>query len=223
MSKSKRYKALEAQGETNALNDAISFVKKNASAKFDETVEICFNLNLLKKHNIRDTVVFPHKFGVMPKVLVFTKGDKAEAAKEAGADYVGEDDLIEKIQGGWLDFDVAIATPDMMRSIAKIARILGTKGLMPNPKAKTVTDDVAGAVGQIKAGRREFRANNEGVINFAVGKASMEESALEENIKQFYDVLQKKKPTDLKGDYIKTIYLSSTMGKSVKLNRKTAF
>ena len=167
--------------------------------------------------------MYPHAFGVSPRVLVFAKGEKAEAAKAAGADHVGSDEVIEKIAGGWLEFDVAISTPDMMRNIAKIAKTLGTKGLMPNPKAKTVTDDVKGAVAAIKAGRREFRANNEGVINFPVGKASMDHLQIKENIKEFYDILLKKKPNDLKGDYIKSISLSSTMGKGIRLDRKNLF
>lgn len=220
---SKRYKALKRVEVPQDVERAIELVRENATAKFDETVEICFNLNILKKHNIRDTVVYPHSFGASPRVLVFAKGEKAEAAKEAGAEHVGSDDIIEKIADGWFEFDVAIATPDMMKNIAKIARILGTRGLMPNPKAKTVTDDVKTAVGAIKAGRKEFRANNDGVINFPVGKVSMDESELKENIREFYQTLLKKKPNDLKGDYIKSVSLSSTMGKGIRLDRKNLF
>lgn len=220
---SKRYTELKQLNDPQNIDQAIDIVKENATAKFDETIEVCFNLNILKKHNIRDTVIYPHSFGVSPRVLVFAKGEKAEEAKATGAEYVGSDDFIEKITGGWLEFDVAIATPDMMKNIAKVAKILGTKGLMPNPKTKTVTNDVKIAVEAIKAGRREFRANNEGVINFPVGKASMDKLSLRENIEEFYQTLIKKKPNDLKGDYIKSISLSSTMGKGVRLDRKNLF
>lgn len=217
---SKRYESIKKIKQSQSVDDAINVVKENATVKFDETIEISFNLNILKKHNVRGTVIFPHTFGASPKVLVFAKGEKADEATKAGADYVGTDDLIEKITGGWLDFEVAIATPEMMRSIAKIAKTLGTKGLMPNPKAKTVTEDIKEAVAAIKAGRKEFRANNEGVVNFPVGKSRMEKSQLKENVLEFYSTLMKKKPNDLKGDYIKSISLSSTMGKGVRLDQK---
>ena len=217
---SRRYEAIKQIKEQQNVEEAIEAVKKNATAKFDETIEISFNLNILKKHNIRGTVIYPHAFGALPKVLVFAKGEKANEATDVGADYVGADDLIEKIAGGWLDFEVAIATPEMMRSIAKIAKTLGTKGLMPNPKAKTVTEDIKEAVSAVKAGRREFRANNDGVVNFPVGKSSMEKTQLKENILEFYNTLIKKKPNDLKGDYIKSITLSSTMGKGICLDQK---
>lgn len=222
MFRSKRYKSLEGERNVDAgLEEALEKVKGGAGAKFDETVDMSFNLNLLKKHTIRDTIVYPNGFGAQAKVLVFAKGEKAEAAKEAGADYVGAEDMVEKILGGWLDFDATVATPDMMRVIAKAARILGTKGLMPNPKAKTVTDDPAAAVKEIKGGRREFRANKEGIINFPVGKASMEVSQLSENVQSLYSAVMKKKPNDLKGDYIKSVFVSSTMGRSFRLNRKS--
>ena len=219
--RSKRYRSLAEDKNILSINDAVGFVKKQDGCKFDETVEVCFSLNLLKKHTIRDIISFEHSFGKTNKVLVFAKGDKADQAKSAGADYVGSDDLIEKINGGWLDCDVTVATPDMMKSIARIARILGTKGLMPNPKAKTVTEDVAQAVKELKAGRREFRANDDGVINFAIGKKSMDEDQLLKNINDFYSILLKKKPTDLKGDYIKSIYLTTTMGKAVQVDRRS--
>ena len=223
MKASKRFKVLEVPTDPQGIEQAVTLVKKNATSKFDETIEASFNLNLLKKHTVRDTIVYPHPFGKLPRVLVFSKGDKADMAKAAGADHVGADDLVEKISGGWLEFDVTIATPDMMKTIAKIARILGTKGLMPNPKAKTVTEDVKSAVEAIKAGRREFRANNEGVLNFSVGKASMETNLIVENYKVLYEAVQKKKPMDLKGDYILSLHLSSTMGRGVKLEHKKLF
>lgn len=221
MKRSKRYTAIEkARGEFEP-KEAIDTVKKAVSAKFDESIDVAFNLNLLKKHTIRDTVVFPNSFGKQARVLVFAKGQKAEEAKAAGADYVGDDDLIQKIADGWLEFDVAIATPDMMKNIAKIARTLGTKGLMPNPKARTVTDDVKGAVKEVKAGRREFRADSNGIINFAIGKAGMEIDSILQNLNELYNNILKKKPTDLKGDYIKSIHVTSTMGKSVAINKKS--
>jgi large subunit ribosomal protein L1 len=217
---SKRFKALVAPAGTFTIEEAIVPVKKAANSKFDESIDVSICLKLEKKHTIRDTVTFPNSFGKSKKVLVFAKGKKAEDAKAAGADYVGDDDLIEKISGNWTDFDVAIATPDMMKSIAKVARVLGTKGLMPNPKAKTVTEDVLSAVKEIKAGRREFRADAAGIINFSIGKASMGEQALVDNFKALFDVVLKKKPSDLKGDYIRSIHVTSTMGRGVELNRK---
>lgn len=217
---SKRYKEIKAHDPVDNIQSAVECLKASAGAKFDESIDVSFNLNVLKKHTIRDVVVFPNAFGESPKVAVFAKDKKAEEAKQAGADHVGDDDLIEKIQSGWLDFKVAIATPDMMKSIAKVAKILGTKGLMPNPKTQTVTNDVKSAVEATKAGRREVRMNKEGVINFIVGKASMSTKALVENMEVLCEVIRGKKPVDLKGDYVRTIYMSSTMGKSVRINNK---
>ena len=219
--RSKRYRAIESQKDFLGFKEALEVIKKNITSKFDETIEIAFNLNFLKKHSIRDIVVYPHSFGVTAKVAVFAKDKKAKEAKDAGADYVGDDDLIKKIQEGWLDFKVAIATPDMMKSIAKISRILGQKGLMPSPKAKTVTGDVAQAVKSVKAGRREFKVDASGVLNFPVGKASMNEKQILENINEICNAVRKKKPTDIKGEYIKSAYLSSTMGKSISILKKS--
>jgi large subunit ribosomal protein L1 len=218
---SKRFKALVATPGILTIEDAVGLVKKGATAKFDESVDVSVALKLEKKHTIRDTVSFPNSFGKSKTVLVFAKGKKAEEAKAAGADFVGDDDLIEKINGNWTGFDVAIATPDMMKSIAKVARILGTKGLMPNPKAKTVTDDVTTAVKEVKAGRREFRADAAGIINFCIGKASMQEQQLVDNFKVFFDIVLKKKPGDLKGDYIRSVHVTSSMGRGIQLNRKS--
>ena len=220
MKRSKRYKALKKRDGQHSLADAVKWVKHQATARFDESIDVAFSLNIKKKHTIRDTVVFPHAFGIAPKVLVFAKEKKAEEAKKAGADFVGENDLIEKIQKGWMDFEVAIATPDMMKTVAKIARALGTKGLMPNPKAKTVTENVKEAVREVKAGRREFRANPEGIVNFSVGKKSMNDDHLIKNILSFVSALQKKKPNDIKGDYFKSMHLTSSMGVAVCLDRK---
>ncbi|MBN8218581.1 MAG: 50S ribosomal protein L1 [Spirochaetes bacterium] len=218
---SKRFKALAPNSAILTIEEAVGLVKKGATAKFDESVDVSVALKLEKKHTIRDTVSFPNAFGKSKTVLVFAKGKKAEEAKAAGADFVGDDDLIEKINGNWTGFDVAIATPDMMKSIAKVARVLGTKGLMPNPKAKTVTDDVTTAVKEVKAGRREFRADAAGIINFSIGKASMGEQQLVDNFKVFFDIVLKKKPSDLKGDYVRSVHVTSSMGKSVQLNKKS--
>jgi large subunit ribosomal protein L1 len=223
MKHSKRFNAIEKNKEQVTVSEAAAIIKSGATCKFDETIDVSFDLNILKKHNIRDTVTFKNNFGKEKKVLVFAKGKKAEDAKGAGADFVGDDDLIQKISDGWLDFDATIATPDMMKSIAKIARVLGTRGLMPNPKAKTVTEDVAAAINEVKAGRREYRADGNGVINIAIGKASMDHQQVTENFQTLYHAINKKKPSDLKGDYIKSIYMTSTMGKAVKLNKKNLF
>ena len=221
MKRSKRYKALERKEEAfSSMGEAIKWVRSQTTAKFDESIDIAFKLNLQKKHFIRDTVVFPHSFGEAPKVLVFAKGKKAEEAKTAGADFVGDEDLITKIQSGWVDFQVAMATPDMMKSVAKVARVLGTKGLMPNPKAKTVTDDIQTAVKAVKAGRKEFKATAEGVINFSIGKKSMKEEHLINNALSFVEVVKRKEPTDIKGDYVKSIHITSTMGSAVELDHK---
>ncbi len=218
---SKRFKSIEDSVAEHALDKAVEVLKTQNSVKFDESVDMSFNLNLLKKHVVRDTITFPHGFSKSKKVIVFAKGDKADEAKAAGADEVGGLELIEKISGGWLDFEVAIAAPDMMRDVAKIARILGTRGLMPSPKAKTVTSNIAEAVKAVKAGRKEYRANEHGILNFSVGKKSMDSKALIENALELFVNVLKKKPSDLKGDYIKSMHISSTMGKSVRLNRRS--
>ena len=217
---SKRYKEIKKNEVEVDFETAISYVQENATCKFDESIDIAFNLNLLKKHSIRETVSFKHGFGKTKKILAFVKEERKQEALDSGADYAGNSDLIEKINGGWIDFDVAIATPDMMREVAKVARILGTKGLMPNPKAKTVTDDLVTSISAVKAGRKEFRASSDGIINFSVGKKSMPKEHILENIKSLYEVINSKKPLDLKGDYIKTISLSSSMGKGIRISQR---
>jgi large subunit ribosomal protein L1 len=221
--RSKRYKALKPVSDHLVVEDAIPTVKGSAKAKFDESVDVAINLFLEKKHSIRDTVTFPNSFGKVARVLVFAKGKKAEDARAAGADFVGDDDLIEKIATGWTEFDVAVATPDMMRSIAKVAKVLGTKGLMPNPKAKTVTENILETVKEVRSGRREFRADGAGTIHFAIGKASMDDKKLLENFREFYAAVLKKKPADLKGDYVRSIHITSTMGLGIEINRKNPF
>lgn len=194
-----------------------------AFAKFDETVEIAIHLNLKGKHTVRDTLVLPHSFRAEKKILVFAKGDKAEEAKACGAAYVGEADLIEKIQGGWLDFDIAVATPDMMKDVGKLGPVLGRRGLMPNPKTKTVTFDIKGAVEELKKGRVEFKADKTGVVHLAIGKISMDKEKITENALLLIQEVIRKRPADLKGEYLSSIALSSTMGPGVRVNAKDKF
>ncbi|MFC1503831.1 50S ribosomal protein L1 [Spirochaetota bacterium] len=224
MKKGKRFTEINKDHDKTqrySIEEAVKLVKSKSNAKFDETIDISFNLNLLPKHTIRDAIALPHSFGKSVKVLVFASGEKANDANSAGADFVGDEDLVKKISEGWMDFDVAIATPDMMKIVGKVAKILGPKGLMPNPKTKTVTDNVKDAVSAAKKGQREFRANKAGIINFSVGKASMDENQIKENLSTFFDAIKKKRPTDLKGEYIKSITLSSTMGVGVRINQRT--
>jgi len=197
---------------------ALEIVKESAFANFDETVELSVNLDLKKSQSVRDTVVLPFQFSAEKKVLVFAKGEKADEAKKAGATYVGDVDLVTKIKGGWLDFDVAVATPDMMKDVGKLGPILGRRGLMPNPKTQTVTFDVKGALAELKKGRVEYRSDKTGVIHFSVGKVSMDAGQIKANILLVVDDIKKKKPIDVKGDFIKTIALSSTMGPGVKVD-----
>lgn len=220
---SKRYDALykkEERGGEFILDEALGKVKENATAKFDETIEASVNLNILPKHSIRDTFVFPHSFGKEKRVIVFATGDAADVAKGAGAVEVGSEDLIEKIKGGWLEFDVAIATPAMMKEVGKIAKVLGPKGLMPNPKTGTVTDDVAEAVSSFRGGRVEFRADKTGIVHLGIGKASMSVDTLRENFMAFYGEVMKKKPSDLKGEYVKSLALTSSMGIGIFVDSK---
>ena len=203
-------------------DEAIAIVKKAASAKFDETVEAHIRTGCDGRHadqQIRGAVVLPHGTGKNVRVLVFAKNDKADIAREAGADYVGAEELIPKIQNeGWLDFDVVFATPDMMGVVGRLGRVLGPKGLMPNPKAGTVTMDVAKAVKDIKAGKIEYRLDKTNIIHVPVGKVSFTEEQLKENFQTLIDALIKAKPSTLKGTYMKSVVLTSTMGPGVKLN-----
>jgi len=224
MKRGKKYKESIVKHDLKQMYDlpkGIEILKNIAYAKFDETVEVSFRLRIKKSHTIRDTVVLPNSFGKEKKILVFAKGDKAKEAKDAGVDYVGDEDLIEKIKGGWLDFDVVVATPDMMKEVGKLGPVLGRRGLMPNPKLGTVTLDIKGAVSELKKGRIEFRADKNGVVHLAVGKVSMDNMKLSENVKSFYDEIVRKKPSDLKGEYIGSMYISSTMGPGIKINSKT--
>ena len=205
-------------GEYFPLEKAVEVAKSLSFVKFDETLDIALNLNVdTNKHSIRDTLVLPHRFGKEQRILVFAKGEKADEAKEAGATYVGDSDLVEKIRGGWLDFDVAIATPDMMRDVGKLGPILGRRGLMPNPKAQTVTNNVASAMAELKKGRVEFRADKTGVVHMAVGKISMEPDKILENAQVVLQEITRKRPPEVKGEFIKSVTLSPTMGPGVKV------
>jgi len=203
--------------QTYPTKDAVAMVKKLAFAKFDETVELSMNLNLKKSATVRDTLVLPNQFSVEKKILVFAKGEKADEAREAGATYVGDDDLVEKIKGGWLDFDVAVATPDMMKDVGRLGPILGRRGLMPNPKTQTVTFNIKAALDELRKGRVEFRSDKTGVVHLAVGKVSMEPDSIAENIDIVISEVEKRRPPDTKGEFIKTIAVSSTMGPGVKV------
>ena len=202
--------------------EAISVVKKTASAKFDETVEVHIRTGCDGRHadqQIRGAVVLPNGTGKTVKVLVFAKGDKVNEAEAAGADYVGGDELIPKIQNeGWLDFDVVVATPDMMGVVGRLGKVLGPKGLMPNPKAGTVTMDVTKAINDIKAGKIEYRLDKSNIIHCPIGKASFSEEKLEENFRALMEAIMKAKPSALKGQYLRSVTLASTMGPGVKVS-----
>ena len=202
--------------------DAIALVKKTATAKFDETVEAHIRTGCDGRHaeqQIRGAVVLPNGTGKTVKVLVFAKGDKVAEAEAAGADYVGGDELIPKIQNdGWLDFDVVVATPDMMGVVGRLGKVLGPKGLMPNPKAGTVTMDVTKAVNDIKAGKIEYRLDKTNIIHVPIGKASFTEEQLSDNFQAIMDAIVKAKPSSLKGAYLRSVVLTSTMGPGVKLS-----
>ncbi|GHV69747.1 50S ribosomal protein L1 [Spirochaetia bacterium] len=199
------------------VNEAMGLVKTMSFVKFDETVDLSVKVNLKKSQSVRDTVVLPHQFRGEKKVLVFCKGEKEKEAQEAGAAYVGAEDLIEKIKGGWLDFDVAVATPDMMKDVGKLGMVLGRKGLMPNPKTGTVTFDLKGALAELKKGRVEFRADKTGVVHLAIGKVSMTPEQLTENVHAVVTEIKRKRPADAKGDFIQTVSVASTMGPGVRV------
>lgn len=196
---------------------ACALVKDAHYAKFDETVEVHVKLNLKKSQSVRDTVVLPNQFRGEKKILVFCKPDKEKEALEAGAAYVGSDELIEKVKGGWLDFDVAVATPDMMKDVGKLGMVLGRKGLMPNPKTGTVTHDLKAAVAELRKGRTEFRTDKSNIIHLSIGKVSMEANQLAENLNVILDEISRKRPADAKGDFVESVSLSSTMGPGVRV------
>ncbi len=206
------------------LDEAVALVKKAASAKFDETVELAFNLNVNPKYadqQLRGAIVLPNGTGKTKKVLVFAKDHKEDEAKEAGADYVGGAELADKIAGGWFDFDVVVATPDMMGVVGRLGRVLGPKGLMPNPKVGTVTMDVAKAISEIKSGKVQYRTDKAGNVQVGIGKVSFEEEKLAENFRAMYAHILKARPASVKGTYMKSVTLSSTMGRGVHIDIST--
>jgi len=223
MATGKRGKTAREGIDRNAfysLDQAVDLIKKGATAKFDETIEVAMNLGIDPRQsdqNVRGVVQLPHGTGKSLRVAVFAKGDKAKLAKDAGADVVGDADLAEKVQAGQIDFDRCIATPDMMAVVGRLGKVLGPRGLMPNPKLGTVTNDIAEAVKAAKGGQVEFRAEKAGLVHAGVGKASFSKEALAENVKAFVGAVAKAKPSGAKGSYIKKVSLSSTMGPGVKL------
>ena len=225
MKKGKRYQEAVKLVEKTKLYDleeAVSILKKSANAKFDETIEAHIRLGVDGRHadqQVRGAVVLPHGTGKTVKVLVFAKGDKVDEALAAGADYAGGDELVPKIANeGWLDFDVVIATPDMMGVVGRLGRVLGPKGLMPNPKAGTVTMDVAKAIADVKAGKIEYRLDKANIIHVPVGKASFEEAKIADNFKALLDAVVKARPAAAKGQYLRSVTITSTMGPGIKLN-----
>ena len=202
------------------LNEAISYLSKSPKVKFDETVEMHFNLNVDLKasdQGVRGTVVLPHGSGRSVKVAVFCKGDAVAKAQGAGADYVGSNDLIDKVNAGFMDFDVVVATPDMMRDISKLGKVLGPRGLMPTPKAGTVTTDVERTIKEVKAGRVEFKSDKQGGIHLGIGKRSFEQNKLIENAQQVIEAINHAKPSTVKGNLIKSLSVATTMGPGVKV------
>jgi len=215
----KSYEGIDRDG-FYSIDDAVKMIKERAKAKFDETIEVSMNLGIDPRHadqNVRGVVALPNGTGKTLRVAVFAKGPKAEAAKAAGADLVGAEDLAEKVQAGEMNFDRCIATPDMMVLVGKLGKVLGPRGLMPNPKLGTVTNDVAEAVKAAKGGQVEFRAEKAGIVHAGVGKASFSQEALVENVKAFVGAISRAKPAGAKGTYIKKVSLSSTMGPGLKL------
>ena len=201
--------------------EAIELAKKTAVAKFDETIEVAVRLGVDVKHadqQVRGAVVLPHGTGKSKTVLVFAKGDKVKEAEAAGADFVGSDELVAKIQGGWTEFDVAVATPDMMGTVGRLGRILGPKGLMPNPKVGTVTMDLTRAINEIKAGKIEYRTDKAGIIHAPIGKASFDADKLVDNMATLIDTLNKVNPAAAKGQYVRSVTVASTMGPGIKVN-----
>ena len=220
----KKYDNMMAKIDVNneyVLEEALAVVKESVYAKFDETVDMAFNLGVDPRKSdqmVRGTVVLPHGTGKTVRVLVFAKGEKEKEARDAGADFVGAEDLVEKIQKGWLDFDKAVATPDVMGLVGKLGKVLGPRGLMPNPKLGTVTFDIAKAVKEIKAGKVEYRTEKAGIIHVPIGKASFDKEKLVDNAVAVMKSISKAKPAASKGKYIKKVTVSSTMGPGLKLD-----
>ena len=217
----KAYEGIDPAATPVKLDEAVKQIKSRASAKFDETVEIAMNLNVDPRksdQNLRGTVMLPHGTGKTLRVAVFARGDRAKEAEAAGADIVGAEDLAEKVQAGQIDFDRAIATPDMMAVVGRLGKILGPRGLMPNPRLGTVTQNVTEAVQAVKGGQVEFRAEKAGIVHAGVGKASFTDDALVDNVRAFVGAITRGKPSGVKGTYIKRVSLASTMGPAVKVD-----
>lgn len=202
------------------IDEAVEMMQEMKFAGFDESVDLAIKLQHKSYQNIRGSAVLPSGTGKEKKVLVICKGDKQKEAQEAGADYVGAEEIIEKIQGGWIDYQAVVATPDMMKLVGKLGPVLGRKGLMPKPKAGTVTEDIKGIVKELKGGRVEYRADKSGVVHMNVGKVSFEKNDIVSNVSTFYNQILKDKPSDAKGNYIKSVHISSTMGPGIKINYK---
>ncbi|MBD5434155.1 MAG: 50S ribosomal protein L1 [Treponema sp.] len=223
MKHGKKYRASAAKYDLTKKYDvptACKMVQDMKYTNFDETVEAHVLLKLPKNATVRDTLVFPNQFRGEKKVLVFCKEDRVQEALDAGAAYAGAADYIEKVKGGWLDFDIAVATPDMMKDVGRLGMVLGRKGLMPNPKTGTVTNDIVAAIGELKKGRTEYRADKTGIVHIAVGKVSMDAEKLQQNIDALIAEIERKKPSDASADYIKTISVSSSMGPGVWVKYK---
>jgi len=215
----------EARGKVDKTNlyspeEAVKLMKELKWAKFDESIDLSIKVVHKSMQNIRGSAVLPSGTGKTKKVLVICKGDKQKEALEAGADYVGAEDVIEKIKQGWIDFQAVVATPDMMKEVGKLGSVLGRKGLMPKPKSGTVTENVKEIIKELKGGRVEYRADKTGVVHMLIGKLSFADEAIIDNIKAFYAQLQKDKPSDAKGNYIKSVHICSSMGPGIKINHK---
>ncbi|MCX8095206.1 MAG: 50S ribosomal protein L1 [Caldisericia bacterium] len=221
---SKRYEALLSKiekGKTYDPNEAFKLIKELGTAKFDESVEVHIKLNIDPKQTdqtVRGSVLLPHGIGKTKRVLAFVRGDKIKEAEEAGADYIGDQEIIEKVLNGWFEFDAVVATPDMMPAISKLGKVLGPRGLMPNAKAGTVTQDIGRVIKEIKMGKIEFKTDKLGNIHSVIGKVSFEEDKLKENFIALIDAILKARPPSVKGQYIKSIYITTTMGPSIKLD-----
>ncbi len=223
MKHGKNYRAAAAKYDLTKKYDiptAVKMVQDMKFAKFDETVEAHVNIKVGKNATVRDTLVFPNQFRGEKKVLVFCKEERVQEALSAGAAFAGSTEYIEKVKGGWLDFDVAVATPDMMKDVGRLGMVLGRKGLMPNPKTGTVTNDITAAIGELKKGRTEYRADKTGIVHIAVGKVSMDAEKIAQNIDALISEIERKKPSDASADYIRTVSISSSMGPGVWINHK---
>ncbi|MBP9027994.1 MAG: 50S ribosomal protein L1 [Aminivibrio sp.] len=225
---SKRFHAATEKiekGKLYNLKEAIALFKETATAKFDESIEVHFRLGVDPRHadqQVRSTVVLPHGTGITKRVLVLAQGEKMKEAEEAGADFVGGEDLVAKISGGWLDFDAVIATPDMMKSVGRLGKLLGPRGLMPSAKTGTVTFELGDAIKEIKAGRVEFRVDKFGIVHNGVGKKSFTEEQLYDNVKTIFQSILKARPASVKGTYVKSFAIASTMGPGIKIDASAA-